>query len=135
MSNASFETLGDKISEGKYHFGAPWESNVTPAEFGIRIGTRKIDETESYILVWRGTENTNYISQKIDDLSANTPYKIKFKQVDGGNSGTYFNVGFGSSAEGMEYCSTYVKLGKDISDTEPEIDFITPSEKIGRAHV
>ena len=65
LVNSSFETVGASVATNKYKFGSPWTSNVTEAEFGIRIGTSANVVNGTKVCVWRGSGNTNYFSQPL----------------------------------------------------------------------
>ena len=126
LSNASFETYGDQLADGKFKFdGSVWTSNVEPAEYGIRVGTSSSAKNGSMVLVWRGTGNSNYFSQKLSSLKANTKYKIQMSQVAGSNATASFNVGFGTSAGDLSIASSTVKLGKGL-DGQKEVTITTP---------
>ena len=43
---------------------------------------------------------------------------MKIRQVDSGNAYADFNIGFGSTAGGLDYGSTAVRLGKDNNGTK-----------------
>ena len=124
IENASFETVGSMISDGKYNFGTPWETNITAGS--IRVGTSPDAVNGNYVIVWRGSGNSNYFCQEINSLKSNTPYQIKLRQVASGNANALFNVGFGSTASGLEYSSKTVKVGNDAKEYTRQIEIVTP---------
>lgn len=127
LANPSFETCGDKIKNDKYKFGDPWISNVTPAEFGIRIGKSSKCNSGSMVLVWRGTKNSNYISQNLSSkIKPNTLYKIALSQVDGGNATADFNVGFGTAKGELDLVSSKVRLGNGLNGKK-YVEITTPA--------
>lgn len=126
LVNPSFETCGDKIKNDKYKFGDPWISNVTPAEYGIRIGKNSKCNSGSMVLVWRGTKNSNYISQNLSSkIKPNTLYKIALSQVDGGNATADFNVGFGTAKGELDLVSSKVRLGNGLNGKK-YVEITTP---------
>lgn len=126
LANPSFETCGDKIKNDKYKFGDPWISNVTPAEYGIRIGKNSKCNSGSMVLVWRGTKNSNYISQNLSSkIKPNTLYKIALSQVDGGNATADFNVGFGTAKGELDLVSSKVRLGNGLNGKK-YVEITTP---------
>lgn len=126
LANPSFETCGDKIKNDKYKFGDPWISNVTPAEYGIRIGKNSKCNSGSMVLVWRGTMNSNYISQNLSSkIKPNTLYKIALSQVDGGNATADFNVGFGTAKGELDLVSSKVRLGNGLNGKK-YVEITTP---------
>ena len=126
LANPSFETCGDKIKNDKYKFGDPWISNVTPAENGIRIGKNSKCKSGSMVLVWRGTKNSNYISQNLSSkIKPNTLYKIALSQVDGGNATADFNVGFGTAKGELDLVSSKVRLGNGLNGKK-YVEITTP---------
>lgn len=126
LANPSFETCGDKIKNDKYKFGDPWISNVTPAENGIRIGKNSKCNSGSMVLVWRGTKNSNYISQNLSSkIKPNTLYKIALSQVDGGNATADFYVGFGTAKGELDLVSSKVRLGKGLNGKK-YVEITTP---------
>lgn len=126
LANPSFETCGDKIKNDKYKFGDPWISNVTPAEYGIRIGKNSKCNSGSMVLVWRGTKNSNYISQYLSSkIKPNTLYKIALSQVDGGNATADFNVGFGTAKGELDLVSSKVRLGNGLNGKK-YVEITTP---------
>lgn len=127
LANPSFETCGDKIKNDKYKFGDPWISNVTPAEGGIRIGKNSKCNSGSMVLVWRGTKNSNYISQNLSSkIKPNTLYKIALSQVDGGNATADFNVGFGTAKGELDLVSSKVRLGNGLNGKK-YVEITTPA--------
>jgi hypothetical protein len=122
LSNPGFETVGTTITTDKYNFGDPWKTNVTCAAFGIRIGVKNSEK----VVVWRGSENSNYFTQSLTSIKANTNYKVQMEQVDGGNATATFNVGLGSTAGGIDYVSSTVVLGNGLNG-EKTATFKTPS--------
>lgn len=126
LANPSFETCGDKITNDKYKFGDPWISNVTPAEYGIRIGKNSKCNSGSMVLVWRGTKNSNYISQNLSSkIKPNTLYKIALSQVDGGNATADFYVGFGTAKGELDLVSSKVRLGNGLNGKK-YVEITTP---------
>ena len=126
LANPSFETCGDKIKNDKYKFGDPWISNVTPAESGIRIGKNSKCNSGSMVLVWRGTKNSNYISQNLSSkIKPNTLYKIALSQVDGGNATADFYVGFGTAKGELDLVSSKVRLGNGLNGKK-YVEITTP---------
>lgn len=126
LANPSFETCGDKIKNDKYKFGDPWISNVTPAENGIRIGKNSKCNSGSMVLVWRGTKNSNYISQNLSSkIKPNTLYKIALSQVDGGNATADFYVGFGTAKGELDLVSSKVRLGNGLNGKK-YVEITTP---------
>lgn len=126
LANPSFETCGDKIKNDKYKFGDPWISNVTPAEYGIRIGKNSKCNSGSMVLVWRGTKNSNYISQNLSSkIKPNTLYKIALSQVDGGNATADFYVGFGTAKGELDLVSSKVRLGNGLNGKK-YVEITTP---------
>lgn len=116
LENPSFETLGDKIADGKYKFGTPWTTNVTEAASGIRVGTGSAQHG-SYVLVWRGSGNNNYFSQAVSSLSKYKGYKVFLQQIAGGNATAKFNIGLGNAAGDYSYMSTQMPLGSGKDGT------------------
>lgn len=108
LANGSFETLGDKIADGKFKFGTPWTSNRDAEAFGIRVGT----SGETHRLVWRGKGDLKYFGQPVTGLKPNRTYQVTVCQVDQGNGWADFNVGIGAAAGGVELASSKFTLGR-----------------------
>lgn len=123
LENNSFETTGSLVSGAtdRWKFGTPWISNVTEASSYIRIGNNNKAVNGSKVLVWRGSGNTNYITQPLTSIKPNKLYKVQIRQVDSGNANATFNVGFGSTYSGMEYGKSTVKLGTNYNGTQTAI--------------
>lgn len=127
LANPSFETYGNKIANDRYKFGDPWISNVTPTEKGIRIGKNSNCKSGSMVLVWRGTKNSNYISQNLSSkIKPNTLYKIALSQVAGGNATADFNVGFGTAKGELDLVSGKVRLGDGLNGKK-YVEITTPA--------
>lgn len=107
LGDVEFDQHGASIATDKYGFGDIWKSNVTPAPFGIRVGVSGGNK----VLVWRGSGNSNYISQPLSGLLPNTAYKVQLRQVTSGNANADFNVGFGTAVGGIDLAATTVRLG------------------------
>jgi hypothetical protein len=112
LSNGSFETLGDKLADGKFKLGSPWTSNREATSSGIRIGT----SSDTHRLVWRGKGDSKYFGQPVTGLKPNRTYQVTVCQVDQGNGWADFNVGIGASAGGVELASSKFTLGRKGSD-------------------
>jgi hypothetical protein len=121
LQNASFETTGGLVSGSttNYLFGTPWVTNATiGTSGGIRIGTSTSAVNGTYVCVWRGSGNTNYFYQPISStVKPSTYYKVILRQIAGGNATAYFNIGLGSTVDGMEYAQNQVKLGNGLNGT------------------
>lgn len=114
LQNASFETAGSLVGGTNYNFGAPWVSNVTVASSGgIRVTNGTAGNVNgTYECIWRGTGNSNYFAQPISaEIQSNTFYKVVLNQIAGSNSVALFNVGLGSTVDGLEYASKTFLLG------------------------
>ena len=111
LENPSFETLGSSVGTDIYNIGTPWTSNVTMKSGGIRVGKSSSAQHGSYVLVWRGSGNNNYFSQKIASLPQYKGYKVDLQQIASGNANANFNVGLGNAAGDYSYLSNTVKLG------------------------
>lgn len=107
LQNAGFETPGDVLSgyTTRYKFGSPWVTNVTEAGTGIRVMSETAGNVNGVMeCVWRGTGNSNYFSQQLaSTIKPNTTYKIIIYQLAGANGTALFNVGLGSTVDGLEY--------------------------------
>lgn len=119
LQNPSFETYGALLSggTGRYKFGGAWTTNVTEAYSGIRCGTSASAVNGSYVCVWRGSGNGNYIAQPLTSIKANTSYKVIIRQIAGGNAYANFNIGLGSTVNGLEYDYNAVSLGNGKDGT------------------
>ena len=134
LVNSSFETVGASVATNKYKFGSPWTSNVTEAEFGIRIGTSANVVNGTKVCVWRGSGNTNYFSQPLTAaVKSNKKYKVIVRQVDGGNATANFILGIGSTVNGVEYGSTTLLLGNGKNGTWSG-EFTTPLSVTGQSY-
>ena len=134
LVNSSFETVGASVATNKYKFGSPWTSNVTEAEFGIRIGTSANVVNGTKVCVWRGSGNTNYFSQPLTAaVKSNKKYKVIVRQVDGGNATANFILGIGSTVNGVEYGSTTLLLGNEKNGTWSG-EFTTPLSVTGQSY-
>jgi hypothetical protein len=116
LENPSFETLGSSVGSNIYNIGTPWSSNVTMKSGGIRVGTGSAQHG-SYVLVWRGSGNSNYFSQPIS-IPKNKGYKIFLQQIASGNANANFNIGLGNAAGDYSYLSTQIKLGTNNDGTK-----------------
>jgi hypothetical protein len=121
LQNPSFETLGSLVtgtagtSTARYSLGSPWLTNVTinsttnTIRVGLNTGTA-INGT--YVFIWRGTANTNYFAQQLSSaLVPNSSYKVIVRQYTSGNAAASYNVGLGSTENGMEYDYNLLYLG------------------------
>jgi len=126
LQNASFETLGALVTgtaattTAKHAFGTPWVSNyvINATTNSIRVGMSTLAVNGSYVCVWRGSANANYFAQPLSTpIKPNTSYKIIVRQVAGSNAYANFNVGLGSTADGMEFGSTALTLGNTKDGT------------------
>jgi len=124
LQNSSFETLGTLVvgtagtSTAKYTFASPWTSNVTinATTNTIRVGWSAGLTDGTALCIWRGTGNTNYLAQPISaTVKSNTFYKVVLRQAAGSNSAALFNIGLGSTVDGMEYGSKTMLLGNGLN--------------------
>ena len=109
LENPSFETLGAKISDGKYKFGTPWTTSVKEASGGVRVHNQNAQHG-SYTLCWRGTGNS-YFSQEVTSAKIYKGYKIYVRQTAGGNGFGDFRFGLGNKAGDISYLSANIRLG------------------------
>lgn len=119
LVNASFETAGALVGGTNYNFGAPWVTNVTVAGSG---GIRLTEATAGNVngtweCVWRGSGNGNYFAQPVSGIKPNTSYKLIVRQIASGNANADFNVGLGSTVDGMEFGKGTVRLGTTYDGT------------------
>ena len=126
LANPSFETLGSSVGSNIYNIGTPWTSNVTMKSGGIRVGTNNNATNGNYVLVWRGSGNSNYITQPLTTLKPLHQYQVKMQQVASGNANADFNVGIGSAEGEYTLSSTTVRLGTS-NDGIKAITFDAPS--------
>jgi hypothetical protein len=121
LQNSSFETAGSQVGTGtNYNFGTPWVSNVTiAASGGIRIQNGTLGNVNgTWECIWRGSANTNYFAQQLAaTIKPNTSYKIIVNQLTGSNATASFNVGLGSTVNGLEFGSAPVVLGNGKNGT------------------
>lgn len=112
LANFSFETLGDKLADGKYKIGSPWETNVTESSGGVRVHNQNASHG-SYSLCWRGAGNSKkwYFSQHVSSLKSYKGYKFYLRQTAGGNSYGDFTIGIGNAAGDYSYLSRTQTLG------------------------
>ena len=128
LQNASFETNGGLVGGSNYKFGDPWVTNATvAASGGIRISTHASAVNGTYVCVWRGSGNDTYFAQPVSGIKPNTNYQVIVRQVASGNANADFNVGFGSTVNGLELGSSKIRLGttfdgtRTVTVTTPEI--------------
>lgn len=129
ITNGDFATPGALASgyTDRYAVGEPWVSNVT---FGnIRVMASTAATSGGNVLVWRGSGNSNYISQPVT-VQAKKVYKVTIKQVASGNANADFNVGIGSAAGQIDIASTTVRLGTN-NDGEKTVYLTTPASVTG----
>jgi Carbohydrate binding domain. len=129
LQNSSFETPGSLVGGTNYNFGTPWVSNVTiAASGGIRIQNGTLGNVNgTWECIWRGSGNTNYFAQQLAaTIKPNTSYKIIVNQLTGSNAYATFNVGLGSTVNGLEYGSAPVVLGNGKNGTW-SVSFRTPA--------
>ena len=122
LANPSFETLGSVKDGAKYNIGAPWEWSIGSANIRVEVNST----TNTNVLVWRGSGNSNYISQPLTGLKANTWYEVKMSQVASGNANANFNVGIGTEMGKYDVASTTVKLGTNNNGIK-KVLFCLPS--------
>ena len=120
LQNPSFETVGDQIVTNKYKFGTPWETNVTETEKYIRVGTGGTHGT--YVVVWRGSGNNNYFSQKVSSLKPFKGYKVFLSQIATGNTNAYFNIGIGNEVGDYSILSKTIRLGTNTGHKIHELE-------------
>lgn len=120
LQNASFETTGTLVGGTNYNFGTPWVTNITvAASGGIRITNATAGNVNgTYECVWRGSGNTNYFAQQLaSTIKPNTSYKVIVRQIASGNASATFNLGLGSTVNGLEYGFTPLILGGGTNTT------------------
>lgn len=119
LTNASFETTGGFAvgTSGNELFGTPWVTNVTmTASGGIRVQSGTTGNVNgTYEVVWRGSGNTNYFAQPVTGVEANKSYKVITNQIAGGNATANFNVGLGTTVNGLELAQGTLKLGNGLN--------------------
>jgi len=121
LQNASFETLGTLVAgtagttSAKYTFASPWATSVTinATTNSIRVGMLSGSAVNgSYACIWRGSGNSDYFYQPINTtIKPGTSYKVIVYESLGGNAYAYFNIGLGSTVNGMEYDNKVLQLG------------------------
>ncbi len=130
LVNASFEVAGAALSgyTDRFKFGSPWTTNVIEAGTGIRVMSPTTGNVNGINeCVWRGSGNTNYFAQQLAaTIKPNTAYKVIVNQIAGGNAYASFNVGLGSTDNGLEYGYKPIVLGNTKNGTW-SVDFRTPS--------
>jgi len=129
LQNSSFETKGSLVGGTNYNFGTPWVTNVTvSASGGIRISDATTGNVNGTVeCVWRGSANTNYFAQQLAaTIKPNTSYKIIVNQLAGSNATASFNVGLGSTVNGLEYGYMPMVLGNGKNGTW-SVSFRTPT--------
>lgn len=137
LQNASFETTGGLVtgSTTNYKFGTPWLTNVTiGASGGIRIGTSTSAINGTYVCVWRGSGNDNYFAQPVSGIKPNTNYQVIIRQAAVGNANADFNVGFGSTVNGLEFGSSKIRLGTSPYDATKNITISTTESVAGTVY-
>jgi hypothetical protein len=120
LQNSSFETPGSLVGGTNYNFGTPWVSNaVIAASGGIRIQNGTVGNVNgTWECLWRGSGNTSYFAQQLSaTIKPNTSYKIIVNQLTGSNAYATFNVGLGSTVNGLEFGSAPVVLGNGKNGT------------------
>jgi len=120
LQNSSFETPGSLVGGTNYNFGTPWVSNaVIAASGGIRIQNGTVGNVNgAWECLWRGSANTNYFAQQLSaTIKPNTSYKVIINQLTGSNAYATFNVGLGSTVNGLEFGSAPVVLGNGKNGT------------------
>lgn len=136
LTNASFETTGGLVdgSTANYKFGEPWVTNVEiPASVGTRLATSVEAVNGAYVVIWRGSGNSNYFAQPVTGLKANTMYQVIVRQIAGANANANFMVGLGSSADGLEHISSLVRLGNGYNGTQTAT-VMTPTDMSGEVY-
>ena len=130
LQNSSFETTGSQVGTGtNYNFGTPWVTNaVIGASGGIRIQNGTVGNVNgTWECLWRGSGNTSYFAQQLSaTIKPNTSYKVIINQLTGSNASATFNVGLGSTVNGLEYGSMPVVLGNGKNGTW-SVSFRTPA--------
>lgn len=119
LQNSDFGTVGALASGAtdRYAVGEPWVSNVAFANMGIRVMASSAATEGGNVLVWRGSGNSNYISQEVT-AEAGAVYEITISQVASGNANANFNVGIGTEAGKYDIASTTVRLGTNNNGTK-----------------
>ncbi|MBQ0020774.1 MAG: hypothetical protein KBT39_09670 [Bacteroidales bacterium] len=112
LQNSDFSVVGALASGAKdrYAVGTPWVSNVAFANMGIRVMASSAAKEGGNVLVWRGSGNSNYISQPVA-AEAGAAYEVTISQVASGNANANFNVGIGTAAGKYDVASGVVRLG------------------------
>ena len=136
LQNASFETNGGLVGGTNYKFGTPWLTNVTVGTSG---GIRISDATSGNVngtfeCVWRGSGNDNYFAQQVTGIKPNTNYQLIVKQIATGNANADFNVGFGSTVNGLEFGTSKIRLGTSPYDGTKSVTISTNESVTGTVY-
>lgn len=136
LQNNSFETPGTLVGGTNYNFGAPWVTNVTVnSSGGIRISDATTGNVNgTFECVWRGSGNDNYFAQPVSGIKPNTNYQVIVRQIATGNANADFNVGFGSTVNGLEFGSSKIRLGTTPYDGKKTVTISTNKTVTGTVY-
>lgn len=135
LSNFSFETLGDKLADGKYKLGTPWITNVTEEAGGVRVHNQNASHG-SYTLCWRGAGDAKkwYFSQQVTAIKPYKGYKYYLRQTAGGNSYGDFIIGIGNAAGDYSYLSKKQTLGINQNGLKANVLGVSDKIPVGGAY-
>lgn len=125
LQNPDFATLGPVKDGTKYNIGEPWTWSIGTAN--IRVEASGSAKSGGNVLIWRGSGNSNYISQSVKGIKPNTWYEVKMSQVANGNANATFYIGIGTSVGNYDVASNTVILGTDNNGIKT-IYIVTPSD-------
>ena len=130
LKDADFaDKTGDLIAANLYKLGSNW---TAVASYGSGSGSVRVNAASGSgaksgnILIWRGTGNDNYFSQKVDGIKPNTYYNIQVSQRAGSNAAADFNVGLGNAAGDYSIAASTVFLGNGQGACVRSINILTP---------
>ncbi len=138
LGNPDFQVYGDKISDGRYKLGSPWQiSDESLYGSGFREGTNSNSHdngvTPTNCFVWRTDDSKSgykgkYFYQEVT-LSPNSKYfKYRIRTSENTNGQGKYSIRLGSTPGGNEYSSATFTIAKDATNNVASGDLTIDAE-------
>ena len=135
LGNPDFQTYGDKIQDGRWKLGTPWQISDASLYGGFRQGKNSNSHdnsgTTTDCFIWR-TDNSNtgykdkYFYQEVT-LSPNSKYKYRIRTSQNTNGIGKYSIRLGSTPGGNEYSSIDFTIAKEATNNVASGDLTTGS--------